>query len=208
MSKIKICGLRRLEDVDAVNRFMPDYAGFVLVPGRTRQITHEQAAALKKQLSKDILAVGVFVNERRDVIARLLDCGVIEMAQLHGQETEEDVRWIKERTGKPVIKAVSVKSADDVKRWRRSAADFILADNGAGGSGRTFDWGLISDVLQDGAPPVFLAGGININNLDAALALKPYAVDISGGVETDGAKNPELIREAINKVRRYDYEKR
>lgn len=208
MSKIKICGLRRLEDVDAVNRFMPDYAGFVLVPGRTRQITHEQAAALKKQLSKDIRAVGVFVNERRDVIARLLDCGVIEMAQLHGQETEEDVRWLKERTGKPVIKAVSVKSADDVKRWRRSAADFILADNGAGGSGRTFDWGLISDVLQDGAPPVFLAGGININNLDAALALKPYAVDISGGVETDGAKNPELIREAINKVRRYDYEKR
>lgn len=208
MSKIKICGLRRLEDVDAVNRFMPDYAGFVLVPGRTRQITHEQAAALKKQLSRDILAVGVFVNERRDVIARLLDCGVIEMAQLHGQETEEDVRWLKERTGKPVIKAVSVKSADDVKRWRRSAADFILADNGAGGSGRTFDWGLISDVLQDGAPPVFLAGGININNLDAALALKPYAVDISGGVETDGAKNPELIREAINKVRRYDYEKR
>lgn len=208
MSKIKICGLRRLEDVDAVNRFMPDYAGFVLVPGRTRQITHKQAAALKKQLSKDILAVGVFVNERRDVIARLLDCGVIEMAQLHGQETEEDVRWIKERTGKPVIKAVSVKSADDVKRWRRSAADFILADNGAGGSGRTFDWGVISDVLQDGAPPVFLAGGININNLDAALALKPYAVDISGGVETDGAKNPELIREAINKVRRYDYEKR
>lgn len=208
MSKIKICGLRRLEDVDAVNRFMPDYAGFVLVPGRTRQITHEQAAALKKQLSKDILAVGVFVNERRDVIARLLDCGVIEIAQLHGQETEEDVRWLKERTGKPVIKAVSVKSADDVKRWRRSAADFLLADNGAGGSGRTFDWGLISDVLQDGAPPVFLAGGININNLDAALALKPYAVDISGGVETDGAKNPELIREAINKVRRYDYEKR
>lgn len=208
MSKIKICGLRRLEDVDAVNKFMPDYAGFVLVPGRTRQITHKQAAALKKQLSKDILAVGVFVNERRDVIARLLDCGVIEMAQLHGQETEEDVRWIKERTGKPVIKAVSVKSADDVKRWRRSAADFILADNGAGGSGRTFDWGVISDVLQDGAPPVFLAGGININNLDAALALKPYAVDISGGVETDGAKNPELIREAINKVRRYDYEKR
>lgn len=207
MSKIKICGLKRREDIEAVNRYAPDYAGFVLVQGRTRGISHEQAAALKKQLSKDIRAVGVFVNERRDVIARLLDCGVIEIAQLHGQETEEDVRWLKERTGKPVIKAVSVKSADDVKRWRRSAADFILADNGAGGSGQTFDWSLISDTA-DCLPPVFLAGGININNIEAALALKPYAVDISGGVETDGHKNPELIRKLINKVRRFDNDDR
>lgn len=208
MIKIKICGLRRPEDIETVNSFIPDYAGFVLVPGRRRRITHEQAAELKKQLSREIKAVGVFVDERREVIAGLLDRGVIDIAQLHGSETEEDVLWIKERTGRPVIKAVSVKTALDVRRWRRSAADFILADNGAGGSGRTFDWGLIQDAAQDGAPPLFLAGGININNLGAALALKPYAVDISGGVETDGAKDPELIRKVINKVRRYDYEKR
>lgn len=208
MSKIKICGLKTFEDIDAVNSYMPDYVGFVLVPGRTRDISHEQAAALKKRLSKDILAVGVFVNERRDVIAELLERGVIDMAQLHGQETEEDVRWLKERTGKPVIKAVSVKNADDVERWRHSAADFLLADNGAGGSGQTFDWSLIFDITSDGLPPFFLAGGININNLEAALALKPYAVDISGGVETDGRKNPTLIRDVINKVRRFDNDDR
>lgn len=208
MSKIKICGLKKFEDIDAVNSCMPDYAGFVLVPGRTRDISHELASELKKRLSKDIPAVGVFVNERRDVIAGLLERGVIDMAQLHGQETEEDVRWLKERTGKPLIKAVSVKSADDVERWRHSAADFLLADNGAGGSGQTFDWSLISDITNDGLPPFFLAGGININNLEAALALKPYAVDISGGVETDGHKNPALIRDVINKVRRFDNDDR
>lgn len=204
MSRIKICGLRRYEDIEAVNRYMPDYAGFILVPGRTRNISHEQAAALKERLSKEIKAVGVFIDERRDVIAGLLESGVIDIAQLHGQESEADVVWLKERTGKPIIKAVSVRSADDVKRWQNSAADFILADNGAGGSGRTFDWELISDIMHDGLPPVFLAGGININNLEAALAFKPYAVDISGGVETDGLKSPKLIQEVINKVRRFD----
>lgn len=204
MSRIKICGLRRPEDVEAVNRYLPDYAGFILVPGRTRRISHEQAAAFRKQLSREILAVGVFVDEKREVIARLLESGTIDAAQLHGQESEEDIAWLKERCANPVIKAVSVRTAEDVRRWRHSAADFLLADNGAGGSGQTFDWSLIEDVIQDAAPPLFLAGGININNLGAALALRPYAVDISGGVETDGFKNPRLIGEVINTVRRYE----
>ncbi len=216
MSKIKICGLRRPEDVDAVNRYMPDYAGFVLVPGRTRGISHERAAELRKRLSGDIQAVGVFVNEDREKIAALLDGGIIAAAQLHGQETEEDVAWLKERSGSPVIKAVSVKAAEDIRRWRQSAADFLLLDNGAGGTGRAFDWGFLSEITdaedtasdlrgKKYAKPFFLAGGINRGNLEAALSLRPYGVDISGGVESGGFKDPELIEEVINIVRRYDY---
>ncbi|MCM1307216.1 MAG: phosphoribosylanthranilate isomerase [Butyrivibrio sp.] len=207
MSKIKICGLRRYEDIEAVNRCMPDYAGFILAPNRKRTVSLEQAAALKKRLSREISAVGVFVDGRTDAIAKLLERGVIDMAQLHGQESEEEVRRLKELTGKPVIKAVSVKTPKDIERWRHSAADFLLLDNGAGGSGQTFDWSLIPDIT-DGLPPVFLAGGINISNLEAALALKPYAVDISGGVEAGGYKDEGLIREAINKVRRFGNDER
>lgn len=207
MSKIKICGLRRLEDVDAVNMYMPDYAGFVLVPGRRRAVSHEQAGALGRQFSSGIQAVGVFVDEDREIIASLLERGIIDVAQLHGQEPEEDIAWLKSRTGKTVIKAVSVKTVDDVKRWHGSAADGLLLDNGAGGSGQAFDWSIAADAIADGSHPIWLAGGINADNIEAALALKPYAVDISGGVETDGHKDAGLIKEVVRRVRNQENDK-
>ena len=198
MSKIKICGLRRSEDIEVVNRFKPDYVGFVMAPGR-RQISREQAAQLKNLLSADITAVGVFVNEDRRLIAELLERGIIDIAQLHGAEPEEDVSWIKKQTGRPVIKAVSVKSREDVLRWRGSSADYLLLDNGAGGTGRTFDWNAIGDYNK----PYFLAGGLNEDNMEEALKLNPYCVDISGGVETDGCKDAVKIKKIIEMVRRF-----
>ena len=111
MTKVKICGLTRLEDIQAVNRYMPDYIGFVFAEKSRRFVSPQSAKELKRKLSSDITSVGVFVNEAKEQIARLLDDHTIDMAQLHGQETEQEIRWIKIQTGKSVIKAVSVQSA-------------------------------------------------------------------------------------------------
>lgn len=198
MSKIKICGLKRDADIETVNKYMPDYIGFVLAPSR-RQVTPEQAARMKSMLRPEIAAVGVFVNEERCKVAKLLMNGIIDIAQLHGNETEEDILWLREKTGKPVIKAVSVKIAEDIISWKDSSADYLLFDNGPGGTGRTFDWNAIGDFDK----PFFLAGGLCADNIKMALEYNPYCVDISGGVETDGCKDADKIKQIIEKVRRF-----
>lgn len=198
MSRIKICGLRRTEDVDYVNEFKPDYAGFIYVPGRTRNVEPELGKLLKARLDPHIKAVGVFLNEEREKIASIYDDGLFDIIQLHGQESKEDVKWLRDRTGAQVIKAVSVKTSDDIRRWEESEADYLLLDNGNGGTGKSFDWKLICHMTK----PYFIAGGINADNLSEALGYKPYGVDISGGVEKDGFKNRELIKKVIEIVRR------
>ena len=199
MPKIKICGLRRAEDVAAVNQYPPDYIGFVFAEDRKRYVPPKEAAALKRMLAPEIIAVGVFVNADTDFVIALMREGIFEIAQLHGQESEEQVRRIKEATGKPVIKAVSVKTTADIDAWRGSSADYLLFDNGIGGTGRQFDWSLLRGYEK----PFFLAGGINSANLNSALATGAYAVDISGGVETDGYKDAAKIAEAVRLVRAY-----
>ena len=197
MSKIKICGLTRSEDIYAVNHCKPDYIGFVFASKSRRYVTPAQAAKLKEILSTDIPAVGVFVNERQEHIINLLKHNIIDIAQLHGQETEATVQCIKKATGKPVIKAVSVQKKSDIIQWADSQADYLLFDNGTGGTGQSFDWTLLSHCTK----PFFLAGGININNLPQALAKGAYALDISSGAETDGLKDPKKIAAIINIVR-------
>ncbi len=196
-TKIKICGLTRPEDIQTVNICQPDYIGFVFADKSRRHVTVEQAADLKSRLSKDIMAIGVFVNEAKEQIAQLLECKVIDAAQLHGQESEAEVRWIKEQAGRPVIKAVSVQSRQDIDLWADSQADYLLFDNGAGGTGQVFDWSLLSGY----AKPYFLAGGLNSSNVGQALAMNVYAVDVSGGVESGGRKDQAKIAEIIRIVR-------
>lgn len=196
MVKVKICGLTRMEDIQAVNQYMPDYVGFVFANKSRRFVSPQKAAELKWNLSSGITAVGVFVNEQKEKIARLLDNHTIDMAQLHGQETEQEIRWLKEQTGKSVIKAVSVQSAIDIERWRNSCADYLLFDNGAGGTGQSFDWNLITECTK----PYFLAGGIDLNNLADALKKGAYAIDLSGGAETNGQKDPDKIAKIIKMV--------
>lgn len=195
MVKVKICGLTRMEDIQAVNQYMPDYVGFVFANKSRRFVSPQKAAELKWNLSSSITAVGVFVNEEKEKIARLLDNHTIDMAQLHGQETEQEIRWL-EQTGKSVIKAVSVQSAIDIERWRNSCADYLLFDNGAGGTGQSFDWNLITECTK----PYFLAGGIDLNNLADALKKGAYAIDLSGGAETNGQKDPDKIAKIIKMV--------
>ena len=196
MTKIKICGLSRRCDIGFVNRCGPDYAGFVVnVPKSRRSVTPEEARALSALLSPDIIPVGVFVNERAEVVASMLNDGIIFAAQLHGSEDEDYIGDLRRRTGGILIQAFSVASPSDMER----AADYVLLDSG-GGTGRTFDGRLIKGFIW----PYFLAGGLGADNLPAALAeLRPFAVDMSSGVETGGVKDPAKIEAAVAAVRRY-----
>ena len=194
--KIKICGLKQARDVEFANIVKPDYIGFVFAL-KKRKISFEQAASLKKLLSKDIGAVGVFIDEPAENIIKLLNDGVIDIAQLHGNETEEDIQYIKAVTGKKVIKAVRVHEKADVEAWLDSSADYLLFDSGAG-SGEVFDWRLLDGIDRD----FFLAGGLNADNLSEVVRhIKPYAVDLSSGVETDGVKDFERMKQVVEIVR-------
>lgn len=188
--KIKICGMRRPEDIEYANQIKPDYVGFILTPGFRRSISPELAGELRARLDPGIKAVGVFVDELPERVIALLEEGVIDMAQLHGQESEEDIVYIKAVTGKPVIKTVKALDRYVVEAWLDTAADYLLFDSGTG-TGKTFDWEILGDVQRD----FFLAGGIGHENLALAAELvHPYGVDLSSAVETEGVKDPEKMR--------------
>lgn len=197
-TKIKICGLRRPEDIQYVNRAKPDFCGFIIdFPKSHRSLTKEQVRKLVQGLDKEIVPVGVFVNPPMELAEELLQEGTIRIAQLHGQESEEQIRYLQENTGKPVIKAFKIRSEEDVQQALKSSADYILLDQGYG-SGKTFDWGLVPKIDR----PWFLAGGLTAENLPEAIErLHPWAVDLSSSVEVEGCKDEMLIRRTVEAVR-------
>lgn len=203
MTKIKICGLTRLEDIDVVNQAKPDYIGFVFAESK-RQVDFETAKRLKAALSKEIKAVGVFVNQSLEEIITLAKDNIIDIIQLHGDEDEVFIKELKEGVSLLIIKAMRIRQKRDVKK---TSADFALFDtydkNQYGGSGVNFNWELVRGYEGD----FFLAGGIQIDNIEEAIkTVKPFCVDISSGVETNGNKDQEKIREIVEKVRRINYE--
>jgi phosphoribosylanthranilate isomerase len=200
---IKICGLFRDNDIDYVNEAKIDYAGFVFAPSR-RQIALTQAGQLRRRLAKGITPVGVFVNAAPESIAALYRDGVIDIAQLHGTEDDEYIIQLKNASASggfaPVTVIKAVLSAD----WEKGAAlpvqsDYYLVDSGSG-SGRAFNWNLLNQ--RKFSKPWFLAGGINIENIEQAMAFKPFAIDISGGAETDGVKDREKILQLTTMARK------
>lgn len=195
--KIKICGLTRPQDIECVNRLLPDFCGFVFAPGSRRFLPKEEAARLKSRLSPRVRAVGVFVDEKAETAALYYRQGIIDMIQLHGREDGAYIRRLKELADCPVIQAFSVREEEDLRRAERSSADYVLLDNGSGGSGKRFDWNL----LEGFGRPYFLAGGLSPDNVREALAHKPWGVDISSGVETDGVKDPLKIETCIRRIR-------
>ena len=197
MTKIKICGLSRQCDIDAVNKEKPEYIGFVFAKSR-RKITPVKAAALRKILYPDIIPVGVFVNETTENILSIVRSGAIEIIQLHGSEDENYIKKLKQQTSKLIIKAIRVENKGDVQKWSNTSADYLLLDYKGGGTGQTFDWDLIGETTK----PYFLAGGLNPENITEAIRkTTPFAVDVSSGVETNGVKDPEKIKEFIRRVR-------
>ena len=199
MTKIKICGLSRLADIAAVNAARPDYIGFVFAKSK-RQVDFETARALKQALDPGIAAVGVFVNHPVAEIIALAAAGIIDLIQLHGDEDEATVRLLQAQTALPVIRALRISSPADIKE---TVADYRLFDtydsSQYGGSGAAFNWDLLAGVSGD----FFLAGGLNSSNIAAAIQqVRPYCVDLSSGVETDGKKDRDKIIEIVEKLRR------
>lgn len=198
MTRIKLCGLSRPCDIAAANTLKPEYIGLVFAPKSKRHVTPEQAAALKRQLSPEIMAVGVFVNETPQTVAGLLNSGIIDAAQLHGGEDEAYISSLRRLTAKPLIKAFRIQTEGDIAQASASSADYILLDSGAG-SGEVFDWQLIRNVKR----PYFLAGGLDPTNVAATIrALHPFAVDVSSGIETDGAKDKIKMADFVAAVRK------
>ena len=200
MTKIKICGLSRLEDISAVNALKPEYIGFVFFKKSRRYVSPEKALELKKILDKEIKAVGVFVDEDIKTVEKFLKSGIIDIAQLHGNETDDYIKSLKELTVQPVIKAFKIRSLSDIEKAEKSLADMILLDAGMG-DGKVFDWSLVSGFKR----PYFLAGGLDCTNAQSAVSqLHPYALDVSSSVETGGLKDIQKMTAFINAVRKED----
>ena len=198
MTKIKLCGLTRPCDIEWANALMPDYTGFVVARKSKRCVSPERAKALREALDVGIRAVGVFVNETPEVVAALLNDGIVDVAQLHGGENADYIRTLRKLTDGPLIQAFRVNRAADLDRAVNSAADHILLDNGAGGTGTAFDWSVLAGFER----PYFLAGGLGPENVAQAVrALRPFAVDVSSGIETDGVKDSMKMTAFVNAVR-------
>ena len=208
MTRIKLCGLTREEDVATANELQPDYVGFVFWPRSRRCVSPETARLLKAQLDTRIAAVGVFVDAPADQVAGLLDDGTIDIAQLHGHEDDAYIAAVRsllpEPAQKVLVKAFVVKDAADLHAASQSSADMVLLDAGLGG-GTPFDWSLLEQFER----PYFLAGGLDADNVAEALALTgAAAVDTSSGIETDGVKDPAKMRAFVQAVRAWDAENR
>ena len=195
--EIKLCGLTREEDIIIANELLPDYIGFVFANKSKRYISPENALKLKQKLLPRIKAVGVFVDEDVKNVADYINRGIIDMAQLHGNEDEAYIKRLRVLTDKPIIKAFKIKSRDDLHGVLESSADYILLDSGTG-SGNVFDWDLIKSVERQ----YFLAGGLKPQNVEEAIrTLRPYAIDVSSGIENDGRKDAAEMKEFVNIAR-------
>ena len=229
-TRIKICGMRRKEDIEAANRCRPDYIGFILSAGFRRSVSPAEAEELSEMLEPGILKVGVFVNETVEQVSSAFR--FLDMIQLHGKEDNLYIRKLREAVDKPIIQAFRIGSAEELARAAESEADILLLDNGTG-TGQSFDWSLIGKAgltaedaglpLEETRPPLeetrppfeeaetprkgpgrpwILAGGLGPDNVaEAVQRFRPYAVDLSSGAETDGWKDPVKMEQCVRAVR-------
>ena len=200
MTKIKLCGLTRPDDIHAANELRPDYVGFVFYPKSRRFVTPGQAVRLKEMLDPAIQTVGVFVDESPEDIAVLLARNVIDIAQLHGHEDADYFLHLKALTDRPAIKAFRVEKPEDCLPAEQFPSEYLLLDSGMG-SGVTFDWSAVAGVQRD----FFLAGGLTVGNVSAAIkTIHPFAVDVSSGIESDGVKDFNKMAAFVAAVREED----
>ena len=188
MTKIKLCGLTRPEDIEAANALMPDFVGFVFAEKSKRYVAPEIAAELRGRLNPEIPAAGVFVDAPPERVAELLEKGTIQIAQLHGQEDEAYIRALRGLTDRTIWKAFKITAPGDLAAAAASSADLVLLDNGPGGTGESFDWSLLRDF----------------HTAAAIAALHPFGLDVSSGIETAGRKDPEKMEKFVRAVREAD----
>lgn len=198
MTKIKLCGLTRPCDIEYANELSPEYIGFVFAPKSRRYILPEKAEMLRKKLDSKITPVGVFVDEKTEIIADLVKRNIIDIVQLHGNEDEEYINNLRKAVDCPIIKAFRIESNTDIVSANKSSADYVLLDSG-GGTGTTFDHSLIQGITR----PYFLAGGLTPENVGTAIkTLNPYAVDASSSLETNGFKDKMKMTAFVKAVRK------
>lgn len=201
--KVKICGLKRLEDINIVNKYPVDYIGFVFAPSK-RRVSLEEAIELKAALNPSIRTVGVFVNEEPSVVNEIAAKCSLDIVQLHGDEDDEYIKNIKF----PVWKSISVKDSNFYKEMELCtlSSGFVLdtySNDAKGGTGKVFNWDLVKDVSKDKF--IILAGGLNSSNVLTAIdKVSPSIIDVSSGVEEQGFKNEFKIQELLRKVKNYD----
>jgi len=202
--KVKLCGVKRPEDIWYMNEFQPDYVGFVFA-GTKRRIMPQTAAKLAEKLDRNIQKVGVFVNEQPETVAMVAKMVGLQAIQLHGNETEEEIAYLRTRLpGCSVWKAVRVQDERSLSAALRLSADFLLldsfSDSSYGGTGKIANLAVIQKANI--ARPYFLAGGLNSDNIRTiAASLHPYGVDISSGIETDGVKDRKKIETIMQIIR-------
>lgn len=200
MVKIKLCGLSSMQDILVANSLQVDYIGFVFARSK-RQVTKAQAKQLKLSLNKNIQAVGVFVEQEKEMIGQFVEDRIIDVIQLHGKQTKEDVAWLKQHyPNTPIFQAISVRDIHDIIFWNDSLVDYLLLDYGKGGTGQCFDW----EVLKDRElikKKFFIAGGLDASNVQEVMKYYPNGVDVSGGIETNGTKDPLKMEQFVKKVR-------
>ncbi len=205
MIKIKICGIKNEKEVQILNEILPDYCGFIFhVEKSSRSISLATARKLKEKLKKQIGIIGVFVDESIESILAIKEELQLAMIQLHGREDDLYIQTLKEKSGIPIIKAFSINKKEDVERAKNSKADYVLLDQGEGGSGKTFPWELVKTMERD----YFLAGGIGVENVEEALGqLNPFVIDFNSRLETNGQKDEKKIKKAVDIVRRENMRK-
>lgn len=208
--KIKLCGMMREADIECANEVMPDYIGFIFANTR-RKISYEDAAGFKHMLDNSIKAVGVFVDEDIYNVANLVNDDIIDIVQLHGNEDNDYISKLKGLCDREfdIIKAARVSMPKDIINVHKINADYLLFDayskSAPGGTGQSFEWNMIDtaykSIHEDDRIPYFIAGGINIDNVEAALGLNSYGIDISSGIETDGKKDKTKMRDIVRRIR-------
>lgn len=202
MVKVKICGLTRVLDIEYVNELKPDYIGFVFANSK-RRVSADQALELSRNLSKGIKTVGVFVNEDINTVREVAEKVKLDILQFHG---EEDMAYINSFKDYEVWKALSIRSKEDLLNLDKYTDLRFLLDSKIegvrGGSGRTFDWNILKNLSFH--RQIVLAGGLSCDNIQEAIKLvKPFAVDVSSGVESQAVKDYKKIKEFIGKVRSF-----
>lgn len=197
MTKIKLCGMKRACDIDFANELAPDFVGFVFAPKSKRYVTLEEAKKLRQRLNDGITPVGVFVDESIERIEYLVRNNIISIVQLHGKEDNEYIKEIRTKVNCKIIQAFHIETEYDIARAEQSEADYVMLDSG-GGTGRVFNHSLIQNLKRN----FFLAGGLDSKNVcEAILKCKPYAVDASSSLETDGVKDKNKMTAFVRAVR-------
>ncbi|MDE6710191.1 MAG: phosphoribosylanthranilate isomerase [Oscillospiraceae bacterium] len=202
MIDLKFCGMRRVEDIEYVNECRPDYVGFILSQGFKRTVSIEDFLILEKKLDKGIKKVGVFVNESPQNVLEIAEH--LDVIQLHGDENEDYIKNLRKDFSGEIWKAVRAKSPEDIEREQKKSCEKLLIDSfsedSVGGTGKRINTEIVKSAKIE--KPFFIAGGITAENIaEIVRDTKPYGVDLSSGIETDGFKDLQKMKNIMRILR-------